>query len=363
MNAPMRNAVFAALLCLFAVALPAQQTCPMPESMKARFAATPDADTFADLGIALANQRLYDCAVLAFANSLRLKSDSANVLFMYGTSLFLSGHAQDALIPLQASEVIDVRNLKLHLILAAVFDQLQRNAEAETEWRAAVEADPLSTDAVDGLSQELVLEQKYQAAIDLLTDPLSARQRTALQSLNLGAAYAGAGQVAAAVSALRDGLNTTPDSLALANQLADLLAQAGRIDEADAAYTMALQRHPADIDTALNRFRMLMSASPDRAKTVGQDLLRNDPQNWEVLYLNGVLEAQNGDMAAARQHLEGAIAENDGFALAHSLLGVVLARLRDFAGAQTQLERAIVLGDTSQEVQDNLARVREAQQP
>jgi tetratricopeptide (TPR) repeat protein len=358
-----RRVVVGLTLCAAASALSAQQTCPMPESMKARLAAPPDADTFADLGIALANQKLYDCAVLAFANSLRLKSDSANVLFMYGTSLFFAGHAPEAIEPLQASEIIDVRSLKLHLILAAAFDQLHRNPEAETEWRAAVEADPLSTDAVDGLSQELVLEQQYQAAIDLLTDPLSARQRTAQHSLNLGAAYAGAGQLDAAVNALQDGLNTTPDSLTLANELAGVLAQAGRTDEADAVYRMALERHPADIDTALNRFRMLMAASPDRAKTVGEELLRTNPQNWEVLYLNGVLEAQNGDMESARTHLQAAIAENDGFALAHSLLGVVLARLKDFPGAQTQLERAIALGDISQEVQDNLARVKEAQRP
>jgi tetratricopeptide (TPR) repeat protein len=359
----LRSVVVGLALCAGAATLPTQQTCPMPEPMKARLAATPDADTFADLGIALANQKLYDCAVLAFANSLRLKSDSANVLFMYGTSLFFSGHVQEAIEPIQASEAIDSRNLKLHLILAAAFDQLHRSAEAETEWRAAVEADPLSTDAVDGLAQELVLGQQHQAAIDLLTDPLSARQRTALQSLNLGVAYAGAGQLDAAADALRDGLNTTPDSLTLANELADVLAQAGHVDEADAVFRMALERHPGDIDTSLHRFRMLMEASPDRAKTVGQELLRTNPQNWEVLYLNGVLETQTGDLPAARAHLESAIAQNDGFALAHSLLGVVLARLRDFAGAQTQLERAIALGDTSQEAQENLARVREALRP
>jgi tetratricopeptide (TPR) repeat protein len=358
-----RSVIMGLALCTGAAMLPAQQTCPMPEPMKSRFAATPDADTFADLGIALANQKLYDCAALAFAHSLRMKSDSANVLFMYGTSLFLSGHAQEAIEPLQASEVINVRNLKLHMILAAAFDQLHRNAEAQTEWRAAVDADPLSTDAVDGLAQELVLGQQYQAAIDLLTDPLSARQRTALQSLNLGVAYAGAGQLDAAADALRDGLNTTPDSLTLANELADVLAQAGHTDEADAVFTMALERHPADIDTALHRFRMLMEANPERAKTAGQELLRTNPQNWEVLYLNGVLDTQNNDMEAARAHLQAAIEQNDGYALAHSLLGVVLARLRDFAGAQTQLARAIALGDTSQEAQENLARVREAQRP
>jgi Flp pilus assembly protein TadD len=340
-----------------------QQGCPTPESMRARLGNKPDAATFEDLGIELAGEKLYECAALAFADSLRLKPDSANVLFMLGTSLFFSGHAPEAVGPLQASEAIDSRNLKLHLILASVFDQLHRSAEAKAEWQAAVAADPLSPEAVDGLAQELTLNQEYQAAIDLLTDRESARQRTAQQSLNLGTAYAALGQTDAAVGVLRDGLNTTPDSLTIAGELADVLALAGRVDEADAVFALALERHPGDLDTELHRFRMLLAADPARAKLTGQDLLRTAPQNWEVLYLNGILETQGGDLAQARVHLEASISVNDAFALAHSLLGVVLARQRDYAGAKQQFERAIALGDTSEETRENLARVTQALQP
>ena len=112
-----------------------------------------DADTFADLGIALADAKQYACAASAFAESLKMKPDSANVLFMFGTSLYFSGDAQEAVAPLQASEAMDARNLKLHLILAAVFDQLHQEDDAKAEWKAAVETDPLATDALDGLSQ------------------------------------------------------------------------------------------------------------------------------------------------------------------------------------------------------------------
>jgi Flp pilus assembly protein TadD len=352
-----------ALCAASATTVRAQQGCPTPESMRSRLAGAPDAATFEDLGIALAGAKRYDCAALAFANSLRLKPESANVLFMLGTSLFFSGHAPEAVGPLQASETMDSRDLKLHLIFASVLDQLHRGAEAKAEWQAAVAVDPLSPEAVDGLAQELVLNQEYQAAIDLLTDRESARQRTAQQSLNLGIAYAALGQTSAAEEALRDGLNTTPDSLTIASELADVLAQTGRVDEADAVFAVALERHPRDLDTELHRFRMLLAADPERAKTVGQDLLRSTPQNWEVLYLNAVLETQNGDMAEARAHLESSIALNDGFPLAHSLLGVVLARLRDYAAAKEQLEQAIALGDASQETQENLARVTQAAQP
>lgn len=361
---PSSSAALMLVLCaLSGTPLQAQQGCTTPPSMRTRMAvAAPDGSAFEDLGIALAGEKQYACAAIAFADSLRLKPGAPNVLFMLGTSLFFSGHAAEAVEPLQTSEAAGGGNLKLHLILATVFDQLHRSADAKGEWQAAVEADPLSPEAVDGLGQELILEQDYPAAVALLADPESARQRTALQSLDLGIAYAALGQTGAAVDALRDGLNTAPDSLAIAGELSDVLAQTGSIDGADAVFTLALQQHPGDLDTKLHRFRMLLAADPVRAKAAGQELLRTAPQNWEVLYLNAVLETQNGELNEARSHLEGSIAANESFALGHSLLGIVLARLSDYAGAKQQLERAIALGDTSGEVQANLARVTQAMQ-
>src|SRR5579872_5002940 len=361
-----RAARIACVVLSVATAMPlaAQQGCTTPASIRARMSvAAPDASAFEDLGIALAAEKQYACAAMAFADSLRLKPDSANVLFMLGTSLVFSGHIQEAVGPLQASEAIEGRNLKLHLVLASVFDQLHRGAEAKAEWRAAADTDPLSPEAVDGLAQELVLEQEYQAAIDLLNDRTSARQRTEVQSLNLGIAYAALGKTALAVDAFRDGLNTTPDSLTIAAELADLLAQAGRVDEADAVFVLTLERHPGDVDVELHRFRTLLAADPARAKAAGEELLRRAPRNWEVLYLNGVLETEEGDLAQARSHLEASIALNESVPLAHSLLGVVLGRMRDYAGAKQQFERAIALGDTSQEVHENLEGVTRAMQP
>ncbi len=333
------------------------QNCATPPSMKAQLEGNPSADTFADLGILLANQKQYACAAKAFAFSLRIKPDSANVAFMFGTSLFLSGDAEDAVAPLQAAEQMEGRNLKTHLMLAAVFDQLQRIDEAKAEWRAALLADPESTEALDGLAQDLVAGQQFGAAIDLLENPRAERQRTPTQSLQLGIAYAGTGKLNQAIEVLQDGLNTSPDSLPIANELADVLAQAGRIEEAETVFALARERHPEDLDTALHFLRVLMAGDAARAKPEGQTLLRAFPKSWEALYLNGVLAAQNGDFAAARDYLSQSIALNPDFALSHSLLGIVLAQMHNFAGARTQLERAIALGDSSPECRENLERV------
>jgi Flp pilus assembly protein TadD len=335
------------------------QNCTAPESMKAQLAGTPTAETFADLGILLANQKQDGCAARAFAESLRLKPDSANVAFMFGTSLLFSGDAQDAVAPLEAAEQVEGWRLKTHLMLAAVFDQLHRIAEAKAEWRAALVVDPESEEALDGLSEDLVLDQEFGAAIELMEEPRAERQRTAVQSLNLGLAYMGTGNPERAVAVLEDGLNTTPESLAIANELGDVLAQRGRMDEACGVFALARARHPEDEETGLHFLRVLIGSDAGRAKQEGQNLLRAFPKSWEALYLNGVLAMQEEDFMQARGYLSQSIALNGEFALTHSALGVVLARMNDPAGAKAELERAIALGDDSQEVQDDLARVKQ----
>ncbi len=348
-----------AVLALAASRLPSQM-CATPDSMRAQLAGQPNADTFADLGILLANEKQYACAAAAFAASLKLSPDSENVLFMFGTSLFFAGNAEEAVAPLQAAEQIEGRNLKTHLLLAGVFDQLHRFDEAKREWQAALVADPESTEALDGLAQDYVQAQEFGAAIALLENPRAERQRTATQSLSLGMAYAGTGKLDAAIGSLRDGLNTTPESAVLVNALEDMLVQAGRVEDASVVFGVARARHPEDVETGLHFLRLLMASDPAKANQVGEELLRAFPKSWETLYLNGVLAMEEHDFTRARVYLSQSIALNAEFAMAHSALGVVLARLNDLAGAKTELERAIALGDTSQEVKENLALVTRA---
>ena len=188
-----------------------------------------------------------------------------------------------------------------------------------------------------------MLDQEFGAAIAVLEQPRAERQRTAVQSLNLGLAYAGTGNPERAVAVLQDGLNTTPDSLAIANELGDVLAQAGRMQEADAVFALAQERHPEDLETGLHFLRVLIGSDAGRAKQEGQKLLRAFPKSWEALYLNGVLAMQEEDFTQARGYLSQSIALNGEFALTHSALGVVLARLNFPTGAKTT-ERAIALG-------------------
>jgi thioredoxin-like negative regulator of GroEL len=61
--------------------------------------------------------------------------------------------------------------------------------------------------------------------------------------MNLGKAYALDGKLPDAERVLRDALNTYPDSVELANQLAEVLTQAGKTAEAEAVLRIESQRH------------------------------------------------------------------------------------------------------------------------
>jgi tetratricopeptide (TPR) repeat protein len=325
--------------------------------MRQRLQGNPTADAFADLGIWFGEQKQYACAADAFAASLNIQPNSANVTFMFGASLLLSGNAEDAIPVLQVSEKLGPRNPKLHPVLASAFDGLHQTRNAEAEWRAALVLDPDSSSALDALSRDLVIDSDYPGTIAVLENPVIRGQRTAVQSLNLGLAYARTNRFDEAVETLRDGLNTSPDSLPLANQLADVLLQLDRPEEAITVLNLALALHPGDLETEVRLLHALVASNSENAPPVGEKLLQTSPHNWEVLYLNGVLEMKAGKWQEARAHLEESVVLNPNFAMSHHALGSLLALLKDMPGAKEQLQKAIALGDKSPDVEDSLSKV------
>lgn len=246
---------------------------------------------------------------------------------------------------------------KSHLEMASKFDRSRQVSKAEAEWRAVLAIDPESPIALEGLSQDLILEHNYSDAIALLNDPRLFGQRTPPQILNLAVAYAKTGHTEESVGVLRDGLNTYPDSVLLAHHLAKMLIQLGRFSEAAALLKVALAQHPKELDTKLLYLRALVETNAEQAAAFGRDLLISLPNNWEVQYLNGVLDTKNGRLQQGRKHLEQSVKLNQNSAASHAELGLVLAQLDDIPEAREQQKRAIALGDQSQEVTLTLSKI------
>lgn len=224
----------------------AQSECAPPESMKARFAGTPDVSALNDLGAWFGEQKNYSCAAQIFATSLQMdpkQKEMPHVAFMFGASLYYSGNTKEAITALQVAEQSGYNELKLHLLLARALDDTHATQDAEVEWRAALDIDPEYSYALDSLSDDLLASNNNQGVIELLDAPRVVPQRTVQQAMNLGKAYALDGKLPDAERILRDALNTYPDSDQLANQLAQVLTRSGKNAEAEAVLQIMNQRH------------------------------------------------------------------------------------------------------------------------
>jgi len=353
--------------CYFPIALllagagPAlgQAPCAPPESMKAQFQDKPNAAAYRSLGLWFAEQKQYDCAANAFATSLQMEpnqKDAPHLAFMFGSSLYLSGDVKESIPALQEAEQLGFRDIKLHAVLASALDAEHSTRDAEAEWREALDWDPELSAALDALSNDLLLDKDYAGVIALLDRPRLVPQRTPQQCLNLAAAFASTGKLNEAANVLRDGLNTAPESTAVADRLASVLVQLNRKDEAVALLNLEVEQHPADADLAAHYLEVLGSADPAKAQDAARKLLLAFPQNAKLFYLGGVLETKTGNPRQARIDLEQSLKLKPDEALAHEALGIVLAQLKDMAGAKEQFERAVALGDNSPEAKANLAK-------
>jgi Flp pilus assembly protein TadD len=325
--------------------------------MRAELQASPSAEKYASLGTWFGGQKQFACAANAFASAAKMQPDSASYLYLWGLSLYSAGRLAEAEDPLRAAARINSSDVRPHLALAATLDKQRRNSAAETEWRAALAIDPDSETALDALSQDLIDDKDYVGIMTLLGSPAQTRVRSPLQSLNLGIAYASSAMLNEASKVLREGLNTAPDSLPLARELALVLKVLSRDGEAYAVLDLALQRHPGDLDTQVLYCRMLVSGHSENAPQLVRKVLLAHPDNWEVLYLSSVLETQDGDFKQAQVHLGRSVALNPNDPRSQMALGNVLAKLQDLKGAREHFEKAIALAVPDPEVQYDLAKV------
>ena len=314
-------------------------------------------DTYTSLGNWFASRKRFDCAASAFASAFRLQPTSAAAAYLWGLSLSSAGRDEQAIAPLEQSIRLDPNDIRPHLVLAAALDRMKKTAEGEAEWRAALAIDPQSTIALDSLSQHLVDKKDYSSVIALLDEPGAESNWTEVQSLNLGMAYAGRAQLDKAASVLREGLNDHQDSLPIADELAVVLMLLGNNEEAYSIFDLALSKHPGDQPTQILYLHSMVTSKSDRAINYCNKLLAAYPDQWEVLYLAGLLESRKAEYEQARAHLEHSVSLNSGYYQSQQELGNVLFELGNLLAAKRHLEKAIALGDNQQEVEYELAKV------
>ena len=330
-----------AAACLAAPAAAETTACDGPPAIQAKIHAHPDAPAYTDLGMWFGEHQQYDCAIEAFRAALKFEPESARLDYLLGLTQFSSGHPKEAVSALQESVRLVPDNIKAHLILGATLAQLHRNDEAKAEWVAALKIDPHSPEALDFLSKMLIAEEDYGTTIAVLRSAKLDEDLT----LRLSLAYDKEGMLDKAAAVLKDGLRTKPSSLPMASALEGIMVRQSLFQDAIRLAAKTAQLHPGNLDAERNYFRlMVINDDHAQAAPLGRKLLLKAPHDFEILYLNGVVERASGDFPAARTHLEEAVALDPKHYNARYSLGVVTGRTQGCTGRESSIGKSARTG-------------------
>lgn len=328
--------------------------CKASPELEARLRAKPTAAVLTERGTWFGERGQFRCANESFRAALKAEPGSAKVNYFLGFSLYSGGEKEAALAPLAVSSRLDPRALQPHLLRGAILDELHRPREAQAEWKAALALNPASTEALDGLSKNLIDGHDPFAAISLLRDA----KRDEDLNLDLASAYGNAGMLDESAATVKEALARDPGSLRLTKALATVYIHQQRYQDATDLLRSFLEKNPGDTQAETQYLGALVLTNDQKtALPLADKLFAAAPHDFDVLYLKGILEKGTDAYPAAREHLREAVTLQPENPSARYQLGATLAHLNDLAGAREQLEKAIALSPTTPDAHFQLAGV------
>ena len=224
----------------------------------------------------------------------------------------------------------------------ALGSALSDPAEAEVEFRKALDQDSNSVCALDGLAQLLLTGGRYDAAltywrhaVQLQPEDMDLQLSLATGTYKAAKARQAAGlpdeegsRVADAVQLFTKLLKSHPEMTAAHFTLANIYANEGRYREAADEYREVVNRNPADTQSLFAEAKALLNVTAyTDALAPAKDYVRRKPNDPAGHVLLGIVYRGLGEYTKAEPELElGAAKEPDDFDAQYQL-GFVLAHL------------------------------------
>lgn len=226
---------------------------------------------------------------------------------------------------------------------------------AAAAYREALLARPGFPEALNNLSNLLVLQDKPEEAIGHLRELLRLRPDYAEAHNNLGVALRNLGKKEEAERCYREALRLKPAYPDAANNLGDILARREQYEAAVEAYRRALQLRP-DYPEAHNNLGVALArlGRPAEAEAHYRASLRLRPDYPEAYYNLAGLFAEQGNLDEAVRAYREAIRLRPNYTEAIRNLGNALLSAGDHAGAMACYEEQLRL--TPDNPEGHLAR-------
>ena len=197
-----------------------------------------------------------------------------------------------------------------YLRLAHWFDENHQTNCAIEAFQAALNINPASGAALDGMAKVLIAAGDYEAVVRRL--PAAPHDQNLI--LDLALAYRRAEMFDDAARVLTQGLKLYPGSDSLTEALVTLSIHVNHSEAATALAEKLARQKPRDLEAQRIYLRALANAqNNDQALALGRKLLVLSPHDADFLFLNGMLERTTGDFSLARKHLEESVALSPNF--------------------------------------------------
>ncbi len=222
--------------------------------------------------------------------------------------------------------------------------QQGRLREAETLYRAALQADPAHGDTLHHLGVLHAQRGELGEAVRLIQMAVDGNPGLAEARNDLGVALAELGRTGEAVAQYEAALARRPRYAAAHANLGAALERLGRHQEAVAHYEQAIAIDPADATTPYNLANALQSLDrPAEAVERYRQALALNPDYAEAQNNLGVVLRSLNRVEEAVGHLQRAVALNPRNAQAHDNLGRALQQLGKQEAAVESYRRAMAL--------------------
>ena len=348
------------------------------------------------IGIAYSNQDDLDLALEAFSDALEITPESADARFNLGLALRNAGRLDEGLAEIKAAVSRDPESERMRLELGLALQRDGLWAESIEEFREILKRDPTSALAHYWLGIAYQEQKDFQNAIDQFRRAVESDGDLVRARNSLGAVLADSGDMQAAATEFRKAIELQPDDLELRMNLGVALRTVGESAQAveqfefvldrvrqssqsgvdaqplpmpsvaEVFHQLAKARQPLDLAGAVADYEEALAINPQRRVSyygLGQALKRlagnarrqrgRRPRASAPEAESLVEEARqaigHGDIQAAREKLDEAVASAPEYAPARDALGFVLGRQGDLEGSVRELTKSVELDPESAE--------------
>lgn len=280
-------------------------------------------------------------AIAGYEKVLALKPGLYQAELNLGILLLDEKDAERAIPHLRAAAEQKPAEFRPNYYLAEALYMKGDDAGAEQYYRKAAEIDPAAPDVQIGLGRAVFNQGRYEEAEAYYRRAAELDPQYKGYLLELGTRYEEKDKAEAAIRIYRLFL----DKAVVQERLGHLLLRLGRAEEALPHLQQAVSLSP----TQANRFALAMAyiktRQPDKALPLLEQVLAEDPKNYDVLMIRGRLLRDQRKFGPAAQHFLRAVEARPDSQEAWKELAGMLILLENYPQALAALDRVEALGE------------------